>query len=849
MLKKPTSLFIITALTLLLFTSCDHIFPDKNNDNEPDNPPSTDIVINENAVWGKGINLRVIIKDGTEDSMTDFINHVSSVTGTSAVLATDIIAPVEHEFIIGETERSLSKTAYELLYKTIDHTQEDGWLIYTEGTSVATAYTSEKAYSDMWKFIENEFYSKAELVFEEKGVVSSGKYNLKDIADAQREAARKEAFDLIEKNLGSNTRAAIERLYTLYTPEAYEWMAELYDPAVGGFYFANTGRDNYGFLPDIESTYQVLTHLNAGGMFSDKGGYASALPSEMKAAILNFTKSLQSSEDGYFYHPQWGYKNEIIPSNYKDARRGRDLTWATRIIASLGGIPLWNTPSGETGEFGAPGTSKTALTSRLSHSYVNAVSNVLKSSTLLPAHLQSIDAWKAYINSLRVTSDPYGAGNTLAAQHSVIQAAGKEYIDYLTSYLTSVQNTETGFWGNGVSYTTMNGFMKLSHSYSYYGKSIPNVDKALDSTITVLLKADTDREDLTICYTFNTWANFRQILDSAMRDGEYKTLQQKIIDQAPALINITYDKIVTHKRSEGGFSYFENQPCNLSQKAPVACATSPESDVNATHIAIAEITSCLFSSLGIVRVPLYVPADGDVFLRMLEYAEPLNKTNPTEKEPDLSGTRGNGIYYQNSEQYTETEAPLVTSASNAKIYGENDKYLYFYKDVNSFETNAHNSITYVIDDAPSDPTGIVFELDIAFIGFSNYTNSSKQVAGLQINFYNGKRLASIYFDGGSGKIKTQWGTIISGNNISLTENRWYNLRFETYAYNNGGIQTDVIKVYVNGEFTCDILSADTGKTTSLTQAALGLRQFETDDAVAIDNVYVGTHQKTFTKGK
>jgi hypothetical protein len=138
---------------------------------------------------------------------------------------------------------------------------------------------------------------------------------------------------------------------------------------------------------------------------------------------------------------------------------------------------------------------------------------------------------------------------------------------------------------------------------------------------------------------------------------------------------------------------------------------------------------------------------------------------------------------------------------------------------------------------PKDASGIVFELDIAFGGFSNRTYDGNY-AGFQINIYDGVEYASVYFNFENGKIGTQWGSIIDGNVILLDENRWYNLRLESYEYES----TRAVKIYVNGTYSCTVKSADDKATTS-NYAATILRQFETDDWVAFDNVYVGYYSE------
>ena len=624
--KIITALLLLIVSSLVLFGCMNNEQTDNGNsgDNGIPNGGGEDVSLpNDNAVWGNGIYLRVVKADGSALELAPLIAKISVLTDTPAVPATDVIPAAEHEFVIGVADRELSRAAYAALDARLARDFTEGWLLYVKGNSMAIAYSSDISMKMAFEYVDSVLLTKEELCFNSDGVVKEHIYDSREYAEAQLELVRDGAFARIEKELGKETADALRELYTLYSSEVYDWLARLYDPEIGGFYYSNSGRDNVGFLPDIESTVQALNHLATAGMFADKGGtYAKALPDNMKAELLAFAKGLQSPEDGYFYHPQWG--DAIIV-----ARRGRDLGWATQLIQNLGGVPYWNTPGGVSGEYGAPGlASSSALTGRLSHTTSGAVSALRASSSYLPEYLRSLDAWKDYIDGLGIYDDPYTSGNTLAAQHNEIKNAGKEYIDYLINYLNELQDEETGFWGEGVTYVTMNGFMKLSSSYSYYGRAVPNVEAALRSTIEILLTPDTPERDLHICNTYNTWVNFTQILSSAKKtDGEAKVNELRAIirSKAPELIKITYEKVKTHKRSEGGFSYFETKTCNASQKAPVACAAVPESDVNATAISVTGIVSNMFGALGVDKVPVYCAEDFDVFLEILDTKDPIVK--------------------------------------------------------------------------------------------------------------------------------------------------------------------------------------------------------------------------------
>ena len=236
--------------------------------------------------------------------------------------------PRDHEFVLGNTSREVSKTAYKMLDRKLSGIGgEMGWLIYTDGSSLAIAYNSaygaRLALDYVW-----EHYLTLSTFRVEKGILASDVFMISDYAAEYREAEREKHFERLEGEVGKEITDELRKLYSLYTDDIYVWLANLYDYEIGGFYFANSGRDNEGYLPDIESTVQALSHLTTGGMFEEYGNsYAKGVSPEMRDQLVTFAKSLQSPIDGFFYHPQWG--SDII-----DARRGRDLGWASQLLAA-----------------------------------------------------------------------------------------------------------------------------------------------------------------------------------------------------------------------------------------------------------------------------------------------------------------------------------------------------------------------------------------------------------------------------------------------------------------------------------------------------------------------------------
>ena len=134
-----------------------------------------------------------------------------------------------------------------------------------------------------------------------------------------REKHREVIFSQTRENISEGAANELKSLCDLFGEDNYVWLASLWEPEIGGFYYSASGRDGKGFLPDVQSTAQALNFMETSGLLGGRGKlYQDVLPVEMKEKIKRFTLSLQS-EDGFFYHPQWGKHITL-------SRRGRDLS-------------------------------------------------------------------------------------------------------------------------------------------------------------------------------------------------------------------------------------------------------------------------------------------------------------------------------------------------------------------------------------------------------------------------------------------------------------------------------------------------------------------------------------------
>ena len=612
-------------------------------DSDPKKPLIWNFDTDVYFVSGIQKNLRMAISD-----------KFTELTGNYLIPYAEEKVKREHELVVGPSDRDVARAAYgylDNLYR--DNPQYDdaeGFVIYALDGSLAVAYTSDAAYDYAveafykYCFITEDYYA-------DDGVVYWDYYSLRERAEHNREKIYAEGFALLESELlargAENAREIVDGLkkyYSLITTDQLYWLAGLYDPEVGAFYHCNSGRDNVGFLPDLESTVQAFLMLDRGGLFKSIGrveGGTADLPSSITEPLAEWVKGLQSSKDGFFYHPQW--------ASVSSARRGRDLDNAITLLRITGARPYYNDPSGRLrGTLGAPGANAAkpaaALTARLDDTVIRAVSAVTPAASTLPSYLQSMTAWKKYVDGLNINSNnqSYYKGNTLASEWSLIKAAGPEYVEYVINYLNEHQIAETGLWeyqnerdydpDDKVGYNGTNGLMKISVFYSSVGYAVPNAYQALLSTIKVGLYPNTDPRDETVCYTFNIWTCLGNMMNNIKsHDPEHFAEAQALLaENIPALLETAYDLQHTHLLADGGFNYYERKPINTAGGASTGCSKVPESDTDSTMVATSSTIGAIYGTIKITfgsisSVRLWGIDDYYIFMSELLNAEKIEK--------------------------------------------------------------------------------------------------------------------------------------------------------------------------------------------------------------------------------
>lgn len=411
-----------------------------------------------------------------------------------------------------------------------------------------------------------------------------------------RAVMRESYFEKVRDKVGDEGVKELRDLYNIFDEGYYLWLASLYDPEIGGFYFSVSGRDTEGFLPDIESTVQALRCTQSMGLTFGKP-MKEAYSDKLKEKMIKFTQSLQDKENGYFYHPQWGRMINI-------PRRGRDLSWSVSLFREFEAAPLYPTPLDKTSDG--------------------------KKSESLPEHLQSIEAFKKYLSEFNLAEKSYWIGNMLQSQGIQIKAAGEEYIDVLFEWLAEHQRADNGLWQETINYNSVNGLMKLALIYISLERPIPNAIKALDSAIYAALS---DEEITFCCQFFNPFSTISNILYNITKFGSKDvadSLRAELVKKAPAIIKRTREKISVCRLDDGSFAYNpkNNSKGRRSQMAPVSLGLMTDADVNGASICLGGTVGNMCTALGLGTIPAFCDEDAKLFHDILNNQKQYPKINP-----------------------------------------------------------------------------------------------------------------------------------------------------------------------------------------------------------------------------
>ncbi len=418
--------------------------------------------------------------------------------------------------------------------------------------------------------------------------------------------------DRVGASLAGKIVAALKELYTIFDKGFVDWLGNLYDPNLGGFYYSNSARDNeevecegkiYKLLPDLESTTQaisVVSGLHMADLF-DKDPVL-ALPEWMKEKIIPFVKNMQDETNGYFYHPQWGKEHIDKWTN----RRGRDLTWATRILDRYGEKPLYKTPLEDRSKEKEVAKVETAPQLIDKESFLNYLNSL---------GYDENNAYSAYVLGNRLESQ----AKEIVARDKELEreGAGYQLKDVMKEWLDERYNPENGTWTkDAFGHDSANGILKIASSYIKAGVQLPDPIASIKASIACVTL---EKQPEHVCCVLNPWYALNSIVDAIKESAESEgkthltdTLEQmrsEVIKNYPEMILKTAENLKLFKRDDGSFSYFTNRTSHYSQMMPVSIHNATEGDLNASLICASAIPNHIFAYLGLTSVPMYAEAD------------------------------------------------------------------------------------------------------------------------------------------------------------------------------------------------------------------------------------------------
>ena len=660
-MKKRIFALLLIIIMLFSLISCDMesllspMIPDKNtgssNDNEKDDGE---------VIYGKNTSVTIIVGEGGLFDPFVLTEKLYQLTGNIAVINDDTIEAEGPEIILGAADREAADDATELLDDALADAVSDyektnkfsmlieGFLVYSTGTSVALVWSDSKIAPYAFNYFLDKYVVNEKLALE-NGYSEFVSVDGVDEIISTHKSNQQSAWADLETTYGSEMVEAVERHLAMFDEDFYLWLAALYEknsPDLSGnilggaFYYSDSARDKdaynyiYKLLPDLESTSQVLTFLQKSGML-DGVALTDVIPEEMRQQLIDFARALQSSTDGYFYHPQWG-------TSIGTSRRSRDCGWGATILTRLGSRPYWDTPSGTSGINGAPGsaTSATALTRPLSDSAPATISSIVLTAEAWTgaAELKTISAWESFLNSKMssIGSDSYSIGNTLGSMAAQIKNRDKlalkngeladadkdgfadnGYIKTFERILNSKQY-QNGLWESTVSYNSINGLMKIAGGYSNLGLHFPNAEKALDAAVSMVLVETTPSE---ITSVYNPWVAINTLLNNITNYGDAAKsaeLRATIKENAYEMLTTTTSHVAKFAKDDGSFGYTQDEVPYKSQGEIVAVKGTIEGDVNGGTIAFTGIWSSMCEVLEIGVLPFDFE-DYLVFINAVDY--------------------------------------------------------------------------------------------------------------------------------------------------------------------------------------------------------------------------------------
>jgi len=618
--------------------------------------------IPENVIYGHGAAAAIVCNLDSSDSIIEpAIRALAKVVSTSAkhwpFLKNETDTPRTHEMVFGDTSRPVSVAAMALLEEKMQEayvslaeegvSEEDvtGFLIYADGKSVAVVWSDFQIAPVAIEYFADNYVKKAEnnaLVIE-AGHTKSEFFSLLGYLEEREEKLYEEKWaalaEAIPEEYSENIVRELKNLYDFYGEDMIPWLANLYEPAIGGWYHSNSARDDTSgfsigtkrvpYLPDIENTYVALTLVSATGMAEMFGdSWVAAMPDWLLEDVGNWVQGLQNP-DTFFYHPQW--PKEYIEAGSRQSRITRDRGSAKELLRLIG-VPV---------KYTSYNPSESALADRLfCDSTAVAVSKVVATAGNMLWQYESVENFAKYIEQLEAEVAPmndssrawqfYYYGNLFQSTTNYIKADTTGQMKEMTiNFFNKYQNTETGVWSAGLYYDSANGIHKIASVFNSLGAELNYVDKMVNSVVDILMFDPVTRPAGGGVNIYNTWSCFPYIYanirncssgTNAEKEARCEEIKNLVYSLAADAIRNSYEHIKGMKQEDGSFGYNRYGSSSHAQGCPAAVPGSREGDVNGNALCTYDIVHyiTLALELELVEIPMFTEEDRITFIRIIE---------------------------------------------------------------------------------------------------------------------------------------------------------------------------------------------------------------------------------------
>ncbi|MGI6081716.1 MAG: hypothetical protein ACOYEP_02455 [Limnochordia bacterium] len=411
---------------------------------------------------------------------------------------------------------------------------------------------------------------------------------------------------------------ALQDLNSIFDKDVLMWVASMYDPESGGFYYARSAVGRDGFAADIESTSQALSFLKSMGIFN-------SMPEHIRQGFITFFQSRQDPETGYFYDPQFG-------SKVSNSKRSRNLSQAVGRLRDLNAEPLYPLPYSkerEVAQAGFPSLLGPLFLSGQSGIGVGGAADTSAAQSVkiptLPEYLTSAEALRRWLESFDWENRPWNAGHNASSARTEITQVG--LLDVVYEFIEEIQNPDTGLWGKGRTLEEVSGAMKLSGYYSS-GRAYPRAKKMVESTIYAIK----NHRPTAIVHIRNPV----DLITTAVIRGSVgydPEIEAMLRDNMPLMIRWAKECLLRFKQPDKAFSYSESGSSRTSQGAVVSLGLA-EADMNGTMAGAHATINYLYQMLGLSRPNMaeYAEEFWDVVVNM----EPHERIEvPTGLEDDF----------------------------------------------------------------------------------------------------------------------------------------------------------------------------------------------------------------------